>query len=167
VSRNSPAIAYSIHTLEKSAGGRSVTRLHRAGHPAVACHIVTGLGFIGALLSVARKAAIPHGRKRLIVIAMLASFPIGATIGFVGGEFCRLAAVLPTVYSVVIWLASSTLSAGTAGPSRRGAILAVHQAWLRGRVYGAAVPLLVVIHLRRDANACCPPPALGAPGARA
>jgi MFS family permease len=52
--------------------------------------------------------------------------------------------VLLTLYGVVIWLDSSSLTAGTAGtaePSRRGATLAVHS--MLGYAGGFVGPLLV------------------------
>jgi MFS family permease len=107
--------------------------------------VATGLGLIGTFASVAgNEAAIRFGRKRLIVIAMLASILIGATIGFLGSMSYGLAAVLLTVYGVVVWLDSSSLTAGTAGtaePSRRGATLAVHS--MLGYAGGFVGPLLV------------------------
>ena len=75
---------------------------------------------------------------------MLASILIGATIGFLGSMSYALAAVLLTVYGIVIWLNSSSLTAGTAGtaePSRRGATLAVHS--MLGYAGGFVGPLLV------------------------
>ena len=75
---------------------------------------------------------------------MLASILIGATIGFVGSTSYALAVVLITLYGVVIWLDSSSLTAGTAGtaePSRRGATLAVHS--MLGYAGGFVGPLLV------------------------
>jgi predicted MFS family arabinose efflux permease len=148
------AIAYCIHTLEMSAlrgwgvaflgyvaattGGATAAILS----PAV---VVTGLGLIGTFASVAgNEAAIRFGRKRLIVTAMLASILIGATIGFLGSMSYGLAAVLLTLYGIVIWLDSSSLTAGTAGtaePSRRGATLAVHS--MLGYAGGFVGPLLV------------------------
>jgi predicted MFS family arabinose efflux permease len=148
------AIAYCIHTLEMSAlrgwgvaflgyvatttGASAATLLS----PAI---VATGLGLIGTFASVAgNEAAIHFGRKRLIVTAMLASIVIGATIGFVGSTSYGLAAALLTVYGIVIWLDSSSLTAGTAGtaePSRRGATLAVHS--MLGYAGGFVGPLLV------------------------
>jgi MFS family permease len=55
-----------------------------------------------------------------------------------------VAAVLITLYGIVIWLDSSSLTAGTAGtaePSRRGATLAVHS--MLGYAGGFAGPLLI------------------------
>ena len=148
------AIAYSIHTLEMSAlrgwgvaflgyvaattGAAAATFLS----PAI---IATGLGLIGTVASVAgNEAAIRFGRKRLIVVAMAASICIGATIGFLGSMSYALAAGLLTIYGIVIWLDSSSLTAGTAGtaePSRRGATLAVHS--MLGYAGGFVGPLLV------------------------
>src|SRR5499426_4417909 len=148
------AIAYCVHTLEMSAlrgwgvaflgyvaattGAATATFLS----PAV---VATGLGLIGTFASVAgNEAAIRFGRKRLIVSAMMASILIGATIGFVGSTSYGLAAALLTVYGIVIWLDSSSLTAGTAGtaePSRRGATLAVHS--MLGYAGGFVGPLLI------------------------
>ena len=75
---------------------------------------------------------------------MLASIVIGASIGFVGSTSYAVAAVLMTIYGIVIWLDSSSLTAGTAGtaePSRRGATLAVHS--MLGYAGGFVGPLLV------------------------
>jgi MFS family permease len=148
------AIAYCIHTLEMSAlrgwgvaflGYVAATTGAAAAAVLSPAMVATGLGLIGTLASVAgNEAAIRFGRKRLIVTAMLASILIGATIGFVGSLSYALAAVLLTVYGVVIWLDSSSLTAGTAGtaePSRRGATLAVHS--MLGYAGGFVGPLLV------------------------
>src|SRR5262245_29637615 len=148
------AIAYSIHTLEMSAlRGWGVAFLGYVAattgastdsllSPAI---VATGLGLIGTFASVAgNEAAICFGRKRLIVTAMLASILIGATIGFLGSTSYGLAAVLLTLYGTIIWLDSSSLTAGTAGtaePSRRGATLAVHS--MLGYAGGFVGPLLV------------------------
>jgi MFS family permease len=148
------AIAYCIHTLEMSAlRGWGVAFLGYVAtttgaatasllSPAV---VATGLGLIGTFASVAgNEAAIRLGRKRLIVTAMLASILIGATIGFVGSMSYAVATVLLTLYGVVIWLDSSSLTAGTAGtaePARRGATLAVHS--MLGYAGGFLGPLLV------------------------
>jgi MFS family permease len=148
------AIAYCVHTLEMSAlrgwGVAFLGYVATATGTAVAsvlspAVIATGLGLIGTFASVAgNEAAIRYGRKALIVAAMLASILIGATIGFIGSTSYALAAVLLTVYGVVIWLDSSSLTAGTAGtaePSRRGATLAVHS--MLGYAGGFVGPLLV------------------------
>jgi predicted MFS family arabinose efflux permease len=148
------AIAYCIHTLEMSAlrgWGVAFLGYVAASTGAAAASLLspaivaTGLGLIGTFASVAgNEAAIRFGRKRLIVTAMLASIVIGATIGFVGSLSYGLAAALLTIYGIVIWLDSSSLTAGTAGtaePSRRGATLAVHS--MLGYAGGFVGPLLV------------------------
>jgi len=148
------AIAYCVHTLEMSAlrgWGVAFLGYVAATTGAVAASVLspaivaTGLGLIGTFASVAgNEAAIRYGRKRLIVTAMLASILIGATIGFIGSLSYGLAAVLLTIYGIVIWLDSSSLTAGTAGtaePSRRGATLAVHS--MLGYAGGFVGPLLV------------------------
>ncbi len=148
------AIAYCIHTLEMSAlRGWGVAFL---GYVAAATGaseasllspaiVATGLGLIGTFASVAgNETAIRYGRRRLIVAAMLASILIGGSIGFLGSTSYALACVLITVYGIVIWLDSSSLTAGTAGtaePSRRGATLAVHS--MLGYAGGFVGPLLV------------------------
>ena len=148
------AIAYSVHTLEMSAlRGWGVAFLgYVAGSTGAAAAsllspaiVATGLGLVGTFASVAgNEAAIRFGRKRLIVAAMLASIVIGASIGFIGSLSYGLAAALLTIYGIVIWLDSSSLTAGTAGtaePSRRGATLAVHS--MLGYAGGFVGPLLV------------------------
>src|SRR5215475_8622139 len=148
------AIAYCIHTLEMSAlRGWGVAFLGYVAattgaatafflSPAI---VATGLGLIGTFASVAgNEAAIRYGRKRLIVSAMMTSILIGATIGFIGSMSYAMAAVLLTLYGIVIWLDSSSLTAGTAGtaePSRRGATLAIHS--MLGYAGGFIGPLLV------------------------
>lgn len=148
------AIAYCIHTLEMSAlrgwgvaflGYVAVTTGASAAAVFSPAIVATGLGLIGTVASVVgNEAAIRFGRKRLIVTAMLASILIGGTIGFLGSTSYAVAAVLITMYGIVIWLDSSSLTAGTAGtaePSRRGATLAVHS--MLGYAGGFVGPLLV------------------------
>ena len=148
------AVAYCVHTLEMSAlrgwgvaflayvAASTGTNAAAALSPAL---VATGLGLIGTVASVAgNEAAIRLGRRRLIVAAMVASILIGGTIGFLGSASYAVAAVLITIYGVVIWLNSSSLTAGTAGtaePSRRGATLAVHS--MLGYAGGFVGPLLV------------------------
>jgi predicted MFS family arabinose efflux permease len=148
------AIAYCIHTLEMSAlrgwgvaflGYVAVTTGANAAALLSPAIVATALGLIGTVASVAgNEAAIRFGRRRLIVSAMLASILIGATIGFIGSTSYAVGAVLITLYGIVIWLDSSSLTAGTAGtaePSRRGATLAVHS--MLGYAGGFVGPLLV------------------------
>ena len=148
------AIAYCIHTLEMSAlrgwgvaflGYVAMTTGASAASVLSPAIVATGLGLIGTAASVAgNEVAIRFGRKRLIVTAMLASILIGGTIGFLGSTSYAVAVVLMTLYGVVIWLDSSSLTAGTAGtaePSRRGATLAVHS--MLGYAGGFVGPLLI------------------------
>ena len=148
------AIAYCIHTLEMSAlrgwgvaflGYVVVTTGAGAAGVLSPAIVATALGLIGTFASVVgNEAAIRFGRKRLIVTAMLASILIGGTIGFVGSTSYAMAAVLITLYGIVVWLDSSSLTAGTAGtaePSRRGATLAVHS--MLGYAGGFVGPLLI------------------------
>lgn len=158
VFRNTSAMAYAlvycVHTLEMSAlRGWGVAFLAYVAVATGASQanllspalIATGLGLIGTFASVAgNEGAIRFGRKRLIVSAMLASIVIGACIGFIGPMSYALACTLVTVYGLVIWLDSSSLTAGTAGtaePSRRGATLAVHS--MLGYAGGFVGPLLI------------------------
>jgi MFS family permease len=148
------AIAYCIHTLEMSAlrgwgvaflGYVAMTTGASAASILSPAIVAAALGLIGTFASVAgNEAAIRFGRKRLVMSAMLASILIGGIIGFVGPMSYAIAAFLLTLYGIVIWLDSSSLTAGTAGtaePSRRGATLAVHS--MLGYAGGFVGPLLV------------------------
>jgi predicted MFS family arabinose efflux permease len=132
------ALAYCAHTLEMNAlRGWGVAFLAYVAaatgqsedifSPTV---IVTVLALIGTMASVAgNEASIRFGRRRLVSAAMILSIGIAAVLGFIGSRSYTLAVVLLLIYGVVIWLDSSSLTAGTAGtaePSRRGATLAVH-----------------------------------------
>ena len=60
---------------------------------------------------------------------MVLSIAIGGSIGFLGSMGYWIAVGLIVFYGMVIWLDSSSLTAGAAGaadPARRGATLAVH-----------------------------------------
>ena len=90
------------------------------------------------------EAAIRFGRRRLIALAMIGVGGLRAA-----ARLCR-ARVLPVrgradaALRPVVWLDSSSLTAGTAGtaePSRRGATLAVHS--MLGYVGGFVGPLAV------------------------
>jgi len=157
VFRNRSAMAYAfvycIHTLEMSAlrgwgvaflvfvaasTGTSTTALSPT-------FVATVLALIGALASIAgNEGSIRFGRRRLIVLAMLGSILIGSMIGFIGSMSYPMAVGLMLVYGMVIWLDSSSLTAGTAGsaePERRGATLAVHS--MLGYAGGFVGPLIV------------------------
>jgi predicted MFS family arabinose efflux permease len=147
------AIAYCLHTFELSAlRGWGVAFLgyvalskgipNAAPSPAVT---LTALGLLGTLASVlGNEAAIFFGRRRLISFAMIASAGCAALVGFVGTRSYLIAVGLMLVYGPIIWLDSSSLTAGTAGtadPARRGATLALHS--MLGYVGGFIGPLAV------------------------
>jgi MFS family permease len=92
--------------------------------------VATGLALLGTAASVAgNEAAIRLGRRRLIHAAMAGSIAIAVALALAGTTSYTVAAALLMVYGAVIWLDSSSLTAGAAGtaePSRRGATLAVH-----------------------------------------
>ncbi len=147
------ALAYCIHTLEMSAlrgwgvaflAWVAATTGSGAGlfSPTV---VLTALGIIGTIASVVgNEAAIRFGRRRLIMTAMVASILIGGCLGYVGALSYWAAVGLLLVYGLVVWLDSSSLTAGAAGtadPARRGATLAVHS--MLGYAGGFVGPLIV------------------------
>ncbi|MFI5030420.1 MAG: MFS transporter [Reyranellales bacterium] len=157
VLRNRSAIAYSlaycVHTLEMNAlRGWGVAFLAwvaastglAAGvlSPAV---VITILGLLGTLMSVlGNEASIRFGRRRLVQAAMVLSIAVGAVIGFAGATGYWIAVGLIVLYGMIIWLDSSSLTAGAAGsadPSRRGAQLAVHS--MLGYAGGFVGPLAI------------------------
>ena len=150
------AVAYCVHTLEMNAlRGWGVAFL---AYVAVSTQVstnsevlyspttvLTALAVIGTFASVfGNEAAIRWGRVKLITLAMLASVAVSASIGFVGTLSYTLAVVLLLIYGFVVWLDSSSLTAGAAGtaePSRRGATLAVHS--MLGYSGGFVGPLMI------------------------
>lgn len=157
VLRNRSALAYSLaycaHTLEMNAlRGWGVAFLAFVAASAGSGSelwsptlVVTVLGLLGTLTSiVGNEASIRFGRRRLIGAAMLLSIPLAASIGFVGSTAYGLAVALVIFYGMVIWLDSSSLTAGAAGvadPTRRGATLAVHS--MLGYAGGFVGPLVI------------------------
>ena len=147
------ALAYCIHTLEMSALrgwavaflGYVAARTDATGSTLSPAIVVTVLGLIGTAASVAgNEAAIRYGRRRLIVFAMLASIGLAALLGTVGSLSYPIAVTLLMIYGLIIWLDSSSLTAGAAGtaePSRRGATLAVHS--MLGYAGGFVGPLII------------------------
>ena len=147
------AIAYCIHTLEMSAlRGWGVAFLGFVAAATGASSAIlsptttlTALGLLGTLASVlGNEAAIQLGRRRLIALAMLSSAACAGLLGFVGTRSYLVAVGLMLLYGVIVWLDSSSLTAGTAGtaePSRRGATLAVHS--MLGYIGGFVGPLAV------------------------
>ncbi|MEK7687929.1 MAG: MFS transporter, partial [Pseudomonadota bacterium] len=157
VVRNTSAFAYSIvycvHTLEMSAlRGWGVAFLAfvasstgLAGETLSPALVVTVLALLGTLTSIAgNEASIRFGRRRLVAAAMILSILFAATVGFLGSTNYWLAVVLLIVYGMVVWLDSSSVTAGAAGnaePARRGATLAVHS--MLGYAGGFVGPLVV------------------------
>jgi len=157
VLRNRSAFAYSlaycVHTLEMNAlRGWGVAFLAwvavhsgMTGELLSPTVVITVLGLLGTLTSVlGNEASIRFGRRRLIVGAMVLSIAVGLLLGFVGSKGYWLAVVLIVVYGMIIWLDSSSLTAGAAGaadPARRGATLAVHS--MLGYAGGFVGPLAI------------------------
>lgn len=146
------ATAYCIHTLEMNAlrgWGVAFLAYVAASTGAEArfspTYVLTALGLIGTVASVlGNEAAIRWGRRRLITIALLASIVVSGSIGFVGSLSYALAVGLLLIYGFVVWLDSSSLTAGAAGtaePARRGQTLAVHS--MLGYSGGFVGPLML------------------------
>jgi MFS family permease len=157
VLRNRSAMAYSlaycVHTLEMNALrgwgvaflGYVAASTGAAGTPLTPTFVLTALALIGTAASVfGNEAAIRFGRRRLIGFAMLASAVVGGTIGLVGTLSYGLAVGLLVLFGFIVWLDSSSLTAGAAGTAesaRRGAQLAVHSTL--GYAGGFVGPLMV------------------------
>ena len=146
------AIAYCIHTLEMNAlRGWGVAFLaYVAASTGTEARfsptwVLTALAVLGTFASVfGNEAAIRWSRVKLITLAMLASILVSGSIGYLGTLSYTLAVVLLLVYGFVVWLDSSSLTAGAAGtaePSRRGATLAVHS--MLGYSGGFVGPLMI------------------------
>ncbi len=146
------AVAYCIHTLEMNAlRGWGVAFLaYVAASTGAAANfsptwVLTALGVIGTFASVfGNEAAIRWGRVRLITLAMLASTAVSVSLGYFGTLSYTVAVALLLIYGFVVWLDSSSLTAGAAGtaePSRRGATLAVHS--MLGYSGGFVGPLMI------------------------
>jgi len=157
VVRNTSAFAYSVvycvHTLEMSAlRGWGVAFLaFVAGSTGVTegtlspALVVTVMALLGTFASVlGNEASIRFGRRRLVATAMILSIGFSAILGFAGSTGYWLAVFLVIAYGVVVWLDSSSVTAGAAGnaePARRGATLAVHSTL--GYAGGFVGPLVV------------------------
>ena len=155
--RNRSALAYSlaycIHTLEMNALrgwgvaflGYVAVSTGGAGTLLTPTFALTGLALVGTVASVlGNEAAIRFGRRRLIAFALLASAVVGGTLGLVGTLSYGLAVGLLVLFGFIVWLDSSSLTAGAAGtaePARRGAQLAVHSTL--GYAGGFVGPLMV------------------------
>ena len=149
------AIAYCAHTLEMNAlRGWGVAFLTFVAARADASDgaplltpttVLTLLGIVGTAASVlGNEASIRIGRRNLIMAAMLCSAICATSLGFMGSNSYVLAVVLMLLYAFIVWLDSSSLTAGAAGtadPQRRGATLAVHSTL--GYAGGFVGPLII------------------------
>ena len=147
------AIVYGVHTLEMNAlrgwGVAFLAFVATSTHTSVTAFspaaALTVLGLAGTLASVlGNEAAILLGRRRLISAALIASAVCAALLGLFGTSSYLLAVVLLVIYGPIVWLDSSSLTAGAAGtadPARRGATLAVHS--MLGYIGGFIGPLAV------------------------
>jgi MFS family permease len=132
------AAAYCVHTWEMNAlRGWAVAFLAYVAAQSATdevwispAAITTLMALIGTAASVlGNEASIAWGRVRLVRTTMLLSILCGAVIGFAGVLNYWVASILVIVYGILIWLDSSSLTAGAATmaePSRRGATLAIH-----------------------------------------
>lgn len=157
VVRNTSAFAYSVvycvHTLEMSAlRGWGVAFLaFVAGYTNFADQtlspalVVTVLALAGTLTSiVGNEASIRFGRRQLVTAALILSILFAGGVAIFGTANYWLAVVLLVAYGMIVWLDSSSLTAGAAGnaePARRGATLAVHSTL--GYAGGFVGPLIV------------------------
>jgi MFS family permease len=147
------AVAYGAHTWEMNAlRGWAVAFLAwvaastgEAGWWISPPAVATVMGLVGTWASVAgNEAAIQMGRPRLVRLAMSAGAACAAGVGFLGARSYPLAAGLVLLYGLLIWLDSSSLTAGAAGsaaPERRGATLALHS--MTGYAGGAVGPIVI------------------------
>jgi predicted MFS family arabinose efflux permease len=147
------AVAYCAHTWEMNAlRGGAVAFLAFVAASTGARHawitptvVATAMGLIGTWASVTgNELSIRLGRQRLVRGAMTTCVVCGAAIGFLGAGSYPIAAALVVLYGLLIWLDSSSLTAGAAGsadPRRRGATLALHS--MAGYAGGFVGPLML------------------------
>jgi predicted MFS family arabinose efflux permease len=140
--RNRSALAYSlaycVHTWEMSALRAWVVTFLTfcaaqgpgAWTPLAPATVASVMGLLGVWASVwGNELSIRFGRRRFVLVTLLASAAMGGVIGFGAALPYAGAAALVLVYAMLIWWDSSSLTAGSAGsaePGRRGATLAVH-----------------------------------------
>jgi predicted MFS family arabinose efflux permease len=147
------AVAYCAHTWEmNSLRGWAVafltyvaTATGEKEHWLAPTIVAMTMGLVGTGASVAgNEVSIRLGRQRLVRLAMMSCAVCAAGIGFLGPRSYPLAAALVLVYGLLIWLDSSSLTAGAAGsadPERRGATLALHS--MAGYAGGFVGPIMV------------------------
>ena len=147
------ALSYAVHTWEMNAlrgwavTFLSFTALSFKGESALIAPtaVATVMGLIGTWASViGNEMSIRFGRQRLILTAMIGCIIVGSGIGFASAISYYLTAGLVLLYGLLIWLDSSSLTAGTVGsaePEHRGATLAVHSTL--GYAGGFVGPLMI------------------------
>ena len=147
------ALSYAVHTWEMNAlrgwavTFLSFTALSFKGESALIAPtaVATVMGLIGTWASViGNELSIRFGRQRLILTAMIGCIIVGSGIGFASAISYYLTAGLVLLYGLLIWLDSSSLTAGTVGsaePEHRGATLAVHSTL--GYAGGFVGPLMI------------------------
>lgn len=159
------ALTYCVHTYEMSVlRGWVVAFLAyvavRAPDAAVGwigpAMTASALAAIGTAASVyGNELSIRIGRRRIVLLATLASAAAAVLLGVLGPTAYWLAVLLALIAGAAIWLDSSTLTGGTsesAEPGRRGQTLAVHTTL--GYAGGAAGPAAmgVILALLSDAH---------------
>jgi MFS family permease len=95
--------------------------------PTVVAMLMELFGTASSVLG--NEVAIRIGRRRWILIVMLASMATATVVGFAAGLGYGAATALCLVYNTLIYADSAALTAGTVGsaaPGKRGATLAVH-----------------------------------------
>ncbi len=116
------SIAYCVHTWEMN--------VLRGWAVAFLAWVAMTMALLGTGTSIfGNEMSIRLGRQRLVRLAMTLSIVCAATIGFIGPTTYTIAVMFVLLYGVVIWLDSSSLTAGAAGaaaPDKRGATLAIH-----------------------------------------
>jgi predicted MFS family arabinose efflux permease len=147
------ALAYCAHTWEmNSLRGWAVafltyvaTTTGERGFWLAPTLVAMTMGLVGTGASVAgNEVSIRLGRQRLVRLAMASCAVCAAGIGFLGPRAYPLATALVLIYGLLIWLDSSSLTAGAAGsadPHRRGATLAVHS--MAGYAGGFVGPIMM------------------------
>ncbi len=131
-------LAYCVHTWEMNAlrgwGVAFLAWVALTTETDTGWFAPTAVAMTMALLGTAssmfgNELSIRLGRQRLVHLAMTLSIICAATIGFLGPTSYAIAVAFVLGYGVVIWLDSSSLTAGAAGaadPDKRGATLAIH-----------------------------------------
>ena len=151
------SIAYCVHTWEMNAlRGWAVAFLAWVAMATEAEHIWIAPAAVAMTMSLTGTGAslfgnelsIRLGRQRLVRYAMSLSILAAATIGFLGPASYSIAVAFVLGYGMIIWLDSSSLTAGAAGaalPGRRGATLAIHS--MLGYAGGFVGPLAIGVTL--------------------